>query len=53
MKGQVRVEEKYLQITLSDKRFVARKYKELPKLNSRKTNNPIRKWAKYIEQTLH
>lgn len=53
MKGQIIDGDKYLQIILSDKRFVTRVHKDLSKLNNKKTNNPIRKWAKHTEQTLH
>ena len=53
IKGQFTIGEKYLQITLSDKRLVDRIYSKLSELSNEKINNPIRKWAKYTEHTYH
>lgn len=43
IKGQFTIGEKYLQITLSDKRLVDRIYSKLSELSNEKINNPIRK----------
>lgn len=35
---------------ISNKELVSRICKEVPKPNSKETNSPIRKWAKYINR---
>ena len=37
---------------ISDKGLVSKIYKELTQIHSRKTNNPIKKMGKGLEQTL-
>ena len=46
VKRQARELEKIFANPRSDKRLIARIYKELPKLNSEETNKPIQGWAK-------
>jgi len=49
MKRQATDCEKIIPNHISDKRFNSRKCRELSKLNE--TNNPIKKWARYLIDT--
>jgi hypothetical protein len=43
--------EKIFASYTSDKGLIIRKYRELKKLNSPKTNEPIKKWASELNRT--
>ena len=50
MKRQSLEWEKIKANETTDKGLISKIYKQLIKLNTRKTNNPIKKWAKYLNR---
>ena len=48
MKRELTVRENIFANDTSDKGLISKIYKELIQLNTRKTNNPIKKWGKHL-----
>ena len=52
MKRQPSEWEKVIAKETTDKELISKKYKQFIQLNTRKTNNPIKKWGKDLNRQL-
>ena len=50
MKRQPSESEKIIVNEIADKELISKIYKQLIQLNTRKTNNPVKKWGKELNR---